>query len=245
VSNLNILVFHKIVENEISEWADINLALFTQLLEVAKSNGQKIVTISDWAENNRGELALSFDDGHSSDFEVVLPLLQEYGAQGTFFVTPNYVGKKGYMSWEQIKILVEAGMEIGSHSLSHPFMTNLSKEKLLIELKDSKAQIEQYTSKEVESFAYPFGDCSVWTHKVAIKVGYKNICNSKPGLCKPEMSILSRNSVHSNITPDMIGKLLSPNASEIIKKKAGYFIRYGLKRVLGINNYIKLKDSIF
>jgi hypothetical protein len=43
----------------------------------------------------------------------------------------------------------------------------------------------------------------------------------------------------------MIGKLLSPNASEIIKKKAGYFIRYGLKRVLGINNYIKLKDSIF
>ncbi len=244
MSNLNILVFHKIVENEISEWADINLALFTQLLEVAKSNGQKIITINDWAENNRGELALSFDDGHSSDFEVVLPLLQEYGAQGTFFVTPNYVGKKGYMSWEQIKTLGEAGMEIGSHSLSHPFMTNLSKEKLLIELKDSKALIEQYTSKEVVSFAYPFGDCSGRTHKVAIKVGYKNICNSRPGLCKPEMSILSRNSVHSYITPDMIGQLLSPNASEIIKKKAGYFIRYGLKRVLGINNYIKLKDSI-
>ena len=245
MSNLNILVFHAIVENQINEWADVKLKLFAQLLEVAKSNNQKITTINSWAEGNSGDLALSFDDGHNSDFEIVLPLLQEYGVHGTFFVIPNYVGKKGYMSWEQIKALGEAGMEIGSHSLSHPYMTNLSKEKLLIELTDSKTQIEQHTGMETVSFAYPFGDCSGWTHKVAKKAGYKNICNSMPGLCKPEMSILSRNSVHSNITPDMIGQLLSPNASEIIKKKTGYSIRYGLKRILGINNYIKLRDSIF
>jgi len=245
VSNLNILVFHKVVENEISEWADVKLALFVQLLEAAKRNKQKIVSIGDWAENNSGELALSFDDGHISDFEIVLPLLKEYGAQGTFFVTPNYVGKEGYMSWEQIKVLGEAGMEIGSHSLNHQYMTTLSTEQLLMELKDSKTQIEQHTCKEVVSFAYPFGDCSARTHKVAKEAGYKNICTSKPGLCKSKINSLNRNSVHSNINSDQLDQLLNPSAGTIFKKQTTYSIRYGLKRVLGVNNYIKLRDSIY
>jgi peptidoglycan/xylan/chitin deacetylase (PgdA/CDA1 family) len=126
MSNLNILVFHKVVENEANEWADVRLALFIQLLETSKRHKQKIVSIDSWTENNSGELALSFDDGHGSDFDIVLPLLQEYDIQGTFFVTPNYVGKKGYMSWGQIKTLSEAGMEIGSHSMNHPYMTTLT-----------------------------------------------------------------------------------------------------------------------
>ena len=56
MSNLNILVFHKVAEDEVSEWADVRLALFVQLLEAAKRNNQAIVSISDWAENNSGEL---------------------------------------------------------------------------------------------------------------------------------------------------------------------------------------------
>ena len=245
MSDINILVFHRIIEGKTVEWADVKLALFAQLLEAAKRNNQAIVSISDWANNNSGELSLSFDDGHSSDFEIVMPLLQEYGVHGTFFVTPNYVGKKGYMSWEKIKALGEAGMEIGSHSLSHPYMTTLSNEQLLAELKDSKANIEQHIGREVVSFAYPFGDCSQRTHKVAINVGYKNICTSKPGLCGPKMSTLNRNSVNSNIDVDKFDQLLNPSTGTIIKKKTGYSIRYVLKSVLGVNNYIKLRDSIY
>lgn len=245
MSNLNILVFHKIVENNVSEWADVKLALFIQLLEFANANNQAIVSIGNWANNSSGNLALSFDDGYVSDFEIVFPLLQEYDAQGTFFVTPGYVGKEGYMSWDQIKALSEAGMEIGSHSLNHTYLTTLSLEQLLTELKDSKVQIERYIGKEVVSFAYPFGDCSGATHKAAIEVGYKNICTSKPGLCKPKANTLSRNSVHSNITTGQFDQLLNPSTSTIFKKQTSYSIRYGLKRVLGVNNYIKLRDYIY
>ena len=245
MSNLNILVFHEIVKNEESDWADVGIELFTQLLKVAKASNQAIISINDWVESNAGQLALSFDDGYMSDFETVLPLLKEYDAQGTFFITPNFVGKEGYMSWSHIRALNEAGMEIGSHSLTHPYMTTLSTEQLLIELKDSKAEIEQHIGKEVTSFAYPFGDCTGRTHKAALEVGYKNICTSKPGLCKPKMDVLSRNSVHSNITTDDFDWLLNPGANVILKNQAGYFIRYGLKRVLGVNNYIKLRDFIY
>jgi peptidoglycan/xylan/chitin deacetylase (PgdA/CDA1 family) len=244
MSNLNILVFHKVVENEANEWADVRLALFIQLLETSKRHKQKIVSIDSWTENNSGELALSFDDGHGSDFDIVLPLLQEYGIQGTFFVTPNYVGKKGYMSWDQIKALSEAGMEIGSHSMNHPYMTTLTFEQLLIELADSKTQIERHIGKEIVSFAYPYGDCSARTHKAAKGAGYKNICTSKPGLCQSKEINLNRNSVHSNINLDQLDQLLNPSRMAIFKQRIGYFIRYGLKRVLGVNNYIKFRKFI-
>ncbi len=243
--NLNVLVFHRIVENEISKWADVKLNLFEKLLTTIKDNNQVIVSINDWSKNHRGDLALSFDDGHLSDFEIVFPLLMEFDVFATFFIVPEFVGQKGYMTWSQIKEMSDSGMEIGSHSRSHLYLTTLPENELFEELKKSKTIIEENIGKEVRSFAYPYGDCSKKTYNFAIGVGYKNICNSKPGLCKPRVSTLNRNSVHSNITIDEIGRLLNPSAGEIFKKQVGYFIRHGLKRALGINNYIKLKDSIY
>jgi peptidoglycan/xylan/chitin deacetylase (PgdA/CDA1 family) len=245
MSDLNVLVFHRVVESEISEWSDVKLSLFKQLLITAKGNNQVIVSINDWSKNHCGDLAFSFDDGYSSDYEIVFPLLIKFDVVATFFIVPELVNQKGYMTWNQIKEMSDAGMEIGSHSMTHPYITTLPTEQLLRELKDSKMQIEKYIGKEVVSFAYPFGDCSGRTHKAAIEAGYKNICTSKPGLCKSKISTLGRNSVHSNIAVDKSDQLLNPSARTIFKKKTGYSIRYGLKRVLGVNNYIKLRDLIY
>jgi len=49
----------------------------------------------------------------------------------------------------------------------------------------------------------------------------------------------------ANIAVDKSDQLLNPSARTIFKKKTGYSIRYGLKRVLGVNNYIKLRNSIY
>jgi hypothetical protein len=95
------------------------------------------------------------------------------------------------------------------------------------------------------SFAYPYGDCSARTHKAAKGAGYKNICTSKPGLCQSKEINLNRNSVHSNINSDQLNQLLNPSTSTIFKKQTAYSIRYGLKRVLGVNNYIKLRNLIY
>ena len=114
-----------------------------------------------------------------------------------------------------------------------------------MELEDSKMQIEQHIGKEIVSFAYPYGDCSARTHKAAKGAGYKNICTSKPGLCQSKEINLNRNSVHSNINLDQLDQLLNPSRMAIFKQQTGYFIRYGLKRVLGVNNYIKLRNLIY
>jgi len=245
MSKLNILVLHSIVQDQPREWADVKLDRLTELLTTIQKNHLSITRIDHWQETGLGQVALSFDDGHVSDYDIVLPLLQEHDATATFFITSNFVGREGYLSWTQVKRLHEAGMEIGSHSLSHPYSTTISQEELMIEMQQSKFQIEQKIGAEVRSFAYPYGDYSQRTHQTAIAAGYKYICTSKPGLCKTNSVIMERNSIHSNTITQDIEKLLNPSRLYLLQQKFKYTIRHILKRSLGVNNYLKLKQLIY
>ena len=245
MSKLNILVLHSIVQDQPREWADVKLDRLTELLTTIQKNHLSITRIDHWQETGLGQVALSFDDGHVSDYDIVLPLLQEHDATATFFITSNFVGREGYLSWTQVKRMHEAGMEIGSHSLSHPYSTTISQEELMIEMQQSKFQIEQKIGAEVRSFAYPYGDYSQRTHQTAIAAGYKYICTSKPGLCKTNSVIMERNSIHSNTITQDIEKLLNPSRLYLLQQKFKYAIRHILKRSLGVNNYLKLKQLIY
>ena len=245
MSKLNILVLHSIVRDQPREWADVKLDRLTELLTTIQKNHLSITRIDHWQETGLGQVALSFDDGHVSDYDIVLPLLQAHDATATFFITSNFVGREGYLSWTQVKRLHEAGMEIGSHSLSHPYSTTISQEELMIEMQQSKFQIEQKIGAEVRSFAYPYGDYSQRTHQTAIAAGYKYICTSKPGLCKTNSVIMERNSIHSNTITQDIEKLLNPSRLYLLQQKFKYAIRHILKRSLGVNNYLKLKQLIY
>ena len=196
---MNILTLHKIVKTAPEEWADINLVFFNQILKFIHQKNLEMTTINNWKINKSGDIALTFDDGFSSDFEIVFPLLQRMNTAATFFIVPDFVDKNGYMSWQNIKQLSDSGMEIASHSKTHQHLNTLSNKKLFLEFKNSKMIIEQMIGQEVHSFAYPYGSCSKDTHKLAFQAGYKNVCNSKPGLCSLNTNILSRNSMHSNL----------------------------------------------
>jgi len=245
MSKLNILVLHSIVQDQPREWADVKLDRLTELLTTIQKNHLSITRIDHWQETGLGQVALSFDDGHVSDYDIVLPLLQEHDASATFFITSNFVGREGYLSWTQVKRMHEAGMEIGSHSLSHPYSTTISQEELMIEMQQSKFQIEQKIGAEVRSFAYPYGDYSQRTHQTALAAGYKYIFTSKPGLCKKNSVIMERNSIHSNTITQDIEKLLNPSRLYLLQQKFKYAIRHILKRSLGVNNYLKLKQLIY
>jgi peptidoglycan/xylan/chitin deacetylase (PgdA/CDA1 family) len=221
------------------------LDFFTDLLKFIKNRNLKVTSINNWQKNNIGDIVLTFDDGFSSDFELVYPLLKQMNITATFFIVSDFVGNKGYMTWENIKQLSDSGMEIASHSVTHKYLNALNDKKIFFELNNSKIKIEQMIGKEVSSFAYPFGSCSRKTHKFAAEAGYKNICNSKPGLCRFNSTILSRNSIHSNLNSSNIDRLVFPNQFELTIQKFGYLVRNGLKQTLGVKNYIKLRESIY
>ena len=97
-----------------------------------------------------------FSDGLKSQFTNAKPILDKYGFKGTFDIVCNYVGtKNGYMDWDDINELYNEGHDIGSHSMSHVHLTELSNESIAYEVGESKKCLEDYGITPT-SFEYPF-----------------------------------------------------------------------------------------
>jgi peptidoglycan/xylan/chitin deacetylase (PgdA/CDA1 family) len=102
-------------------------------------------------------VALTFDDGYADAYTEVLPVLGRYRFSATFYIISGIVGQPGYMTWEQIAALRDAGMEIGAHTVSHLDLTSLDWGTAGYEIAQSKADIEHHLGSSVMSFCYPTG----------------------------------------------------------------------------------------
>jgi peptidoglycan/xylan/chitin deacetylase (PgdA/CDA1 family) len=103
---------------------------------------------------------LNFDDGRKTQFAQAKPILDKYGFKATFYVVCNYLeNKPGYMDWNEVKQLYEEGNDIGSHSMSHAHLGNLSKKDVKFQVGQSKKCLEDH-GIDVTSFAYPFNQGS-------------------------------------------------------------------------------------
>lgn len=113
-----------------------------------------------------GTVVLTFDDGFRTALTDVAPLLERLGVRGTFYVSPGLFGTQHWqvsgdegrlLDAGDAKALVEAGMELGSHTMTHPDLRKLSDEDLASELEASKAAIEKITDCPCRTLAYPYG----------------------------------------------------------------------------------------
>lgn len=103
------------------------------------------------------KVALTFDAAWGADkTEGILEILKENDIKATFFLVGFWA--KEYP--EMVKKIDSAGMEIGTHTDTHPKMSTLSKEKMDIELKQSMEKIKNLTGKTPKVFRPPFGDYS-------------------------------------------------------------------------------------
>lgn len=115
-------------------------------------------------------LIISFDDGWQSQYQYALPILEKYSMRATFFVYTNVIGTKYYMTWEEIAALRDAGMEIGSHSLSHPVLTHINNPEK--EIFGSKKVLEDHLKIAITTFAYPFGQYNAKIVRLVKAAGY-------------------------------------------------------------------------
>lgn len=86
------------------------------------------------------------------------------------------------MSWEQITELHRAGHEIGSHSMTHPLLPDLSDERLNDEISASRLRLASATGGEVASFCYPNGSYDARCLKAVRAAGYECAVTTTPGL---------------------------------------------------------------
>lgn len=113
--------------------------------------------IKEGAELPPRPVIITFDDGDISVYNTAFPVLQKYGLTGVVYIVGNYMGTEGYMTAEQIKELVDAGWEVGSHSRSHRDLRQLQPEIQRVEIVDARKELQKATGVSVDTFAYPFG----------------------------------------------------------------------------------------
>lgn len=107
---------------------------------------------------DRPLLTLTFDDGHEDNADTALPLLNQYGFKTTQCYATTYIENRPQAIIDGIRAFSNSGHEICSHTVTHPFMTQISTSQVNYELSHSKAYLEQLTGQSVTNFATPYGD---------------------------------------------------------------------------------------
>jgi peptidoglycan/xylan/chitin deacetylase (PgdA/CDA1 family) len=89
---------------------------------------------------------------------------------------------------DEVQAIAEAGMEIGSHSCTHPYLDQLDYISLRDEVHRSKRQLEDIIGRPITSFAYPFGRFNEVVVEEVKRAGYCLACTTQSGWCNPQES---------------------------------------------------------
>lgn len=108
-------------------------------------------------------VAITFDDGYQNIYREALPVLHQFGFTAIVYLPTSFIADaaqrfkdRNCLSWAEVRELQKHGISIGSHTVSHPQLSRLSREQIRQELVESKQTIEDKLSAPVRSFAYPF-----------------------------------------------------------------------------------------
>jgi peptidoglycan/xylan/chitin deacetylase (PgdA/CDA1 family) len=158
----------------------VSLDDFCAQMQALRDSGWHGMSVSDALSGPRYPgVVITFDDGCETDLLTAAPLLRQLGFKGTFYVTVGFLGKRGYLSRTQLRELSDLGVEVGSHSMTHPYLTDLGDEQLVCELARSKSELEQVIGRPIHHFSCPGGR---WNERIGAKAkqaGYGSVATSR------------------------------------------------------------------
>jgi peptidoglycan/xylan/chitin deacetylase (PgdA/CDA1 family) len=107
---------------------------------------------------------INFDDSYKSQYILAKPILDKYGFKATFFAVCDWIGASDIgentkMTWQDIAELQKEGFDIESHTMTHPYLNELSRSELNFELGQSRQCLQDH-GLNATIFAYPYGDGS-------------------------------------------------------------------------------------
>ena len=136
----------------------------------------------------RGLVGLTFDDGYEDFLSAAMPTLEKLGFSATVFVVAGMLGKEN--DWEHqgrrtrrrllrasdVREVSERGMEVGSHTMTHPRVSGLNLEALVDEVGNSRQVLSEIVGTPVEGFCYPYGDLDGAAIQAVREFGYAYAC---------------------------------------------------------------------
>lgn len=185
--------------------------------------------------------SITFDDGHLSNFKYGFPALTKNSLEAIFFVITGRLSRRSdFMTWEQLRELVTAGNEVGSHGRSHRPLTHLCGPALFDELRDSKREIEDHLGVAVESLSLPHGRWNRRVLEACVKSGYTRVYTSNPWAQPFERAgtrIIGRWGMRQTVQAEDLKRWLEMTPLRARAGRARYTVKEMVKKAMGDRLY--------
>jgi len=185
-----VLCYHAVSDS----WADqlaVPPPLFEDHLRSLLRRGYSPVSAAEALVGRSRSLHVTFDDAYGSVANG-LPILERLRIPATVFACAAYAedgrpldvpelaaeaaahpSELATMSWSELGDLAERGIEIGSHTSTHPHLTRLSDRELDNELLESRSRLEAELARRCRFLAYPYGENDARVREAARRAGYE------------------------------------------------------------------------
>lgn len=204
-----VLCYHAVSDS----WADelaVPAGLFEAQLTSLLRRGYRPTTAGEVLGGRARSLHVTFDDAYKSVGKglAILERLRipatifacaEYAANGRPLDVPELAAElaahpeeMATMSWNELRDLADRGVEIGSHTSTHPHLTRLSDAELDRELRDPRSRLEDELGRPCRFVAYPYGENDARVREAARRAGYEAAFALRESFAAPDHFALPR-----------------------------------------------------
>lgn len=194
MTGIQILMYHQIgkfqpMKTHRATYCDYRR--FARQMSYLKFAGYTVMRLEDAFRSLRGELplprravVLTFDDAYENFYEYAFPVLQEHGFPAIVYALSGFLGKSAtwlmedghaappLMDAARLRQLRSAGIDIGSHSVSHVRLAEQSTDRIRVEVRQSKMELEDVLGEKVVHFCYPYGSHDMRSVEAVAEAGY-------------------------------------------------------------------------
>jgi peptidoglycan/xylan/chitin deacetylase (PgdA/CDA1 family) len=219
-------------------------ASFELMLDTIAQTGAIGCSLEDaMASPGQRRVAITFDDANIGQYENAFPALVARGMTATFYATTDWIGTPGFCTWDHLREMKAAGMSIQSHTCSHPFLSELTEGNLLIELQESKREIDRQLGQDTREIAFPGGDPPRRSLRyVMAAAGYQVAVGTRWGMNRDgsfRKQFVKRCTVRGELTPEFAQRVVSADpwlAASWVAKEATL---RRLRSTLGASRYAR------
>lgn len=221
-----ILLYHHVSDETANRYV-IPVQTFREEMQALKDWGYTTITMTllvDALVNGASlpprPIVISFDDGNLNVYENAFPIMQEFHFVGVTYIIANRLESKDFVNTKQLKKLIAAGWEVGSHSSSHSMLT-LNHDIVRYEVLQSRLDLEKALGVPVKTFAYPYGLMDPYVVQKVQDYGYRAAVGLGVQVEHTWSTLyyLSRREVQSDYNMEAFASLLPWTGPLVIKVK--------------------------